>query len=54
VAALTLELGANHFVLHASGHEEDKNIGVAVNGRRRGSALAARRCGLAGIVLSTV
>jgi hypothetical protein len=54
VAALTLELGVNHFVLHASGHEEDKNIGVAVNGRRRGSALAARRRGLAGVVLSTV
>jgi hypothetical protein len=33
MAALTLEMGANHFALHASGREEDKNIGVSVNGR---------------------
>jgi hypothetical protein len=49
-----LELGANYFVLHASGREEDKNIGVSVNGHRRGSASAAWRRGLAGVVLSTV
>jgi hypothetical protein len=54
VAALTLELGANHFILYANGCEEDKNIGMSVNGRRRGSASAARRRGLAGVVLSTV
>jgi hypothetical protein len=26
--------GANHFISLASGREEDKNIGVSVNGRR--------------------
>jgi hypothetical protein len=32
----------------------DENIGVAVNGHRRGSTSAVRRRGLAGVVLSTV
>jgi hypothetical protein len=46
--------GVNHFASLASGHEEDKNIGVSVNGRRSLLASAARRRGLAGVVLSTV
>jgi hypothetical protein len=42
VEMVVLISGANHFVPQASGREEDKNIGVLVNGRRRGSASAAR------------